>query len=156
MPNHYLAGSQISNIRRSPNQWTGTEFYINFSTPPEKMEQLRKIIADFIEDNREDFCPNFAFWPFGFGTSTYVEYGIYVQHRNNFQNTGLFRDRNARLFTAVVKALKDLNIEFMTQSKMTIDQATSQTEACGISDARTLNIRSMATLMAPAAPRFRK
>ncbi|KAJ0086338.1 hypothetical protein Patl1_09465 [Pistacia atlantica] len=111
-PNSVLATKPIGNFYRSPDMYETIEFCVHISTQLEKISTLRERILGYVESKRDHWHPSPLMVVTEVEDMNKVKILMWVQHRLNFQNPGERVTRRAQLIEEMIRAFKDLGIEY--------------------------------------------
>lgn len=111
-PTVVLMTKFINNIRRSGNMGESIYIDVNFSTPTEKILELRTRMQDFLAVNSRDFQPGFDIKINEIVQLNTMNLLLYLEYKGNWQDGGRRWERRTRFMYALKDALVDLDIKY--------------------------------------------
>jgi hypothetical protein len=111
-PTVVLMTKFINNIRRSGNMGESIYIDVNFSTPTEKILELRQRMQDFLAVNSRDFQPGFDIKINEIVQLNTMNLLLYLEYKGNWQDGGRRWERRTRFMYALKDALVDLDIKY--------------------------------------------
>ncbi|KAJ7966374.1 Mechanosensitive ion channel protein [Quillaja saponaria] len=109
-PNSVLATKPISNYYRSPDMFDSVEFSIDFTTPMERIGELKKKMKKYLERNPHHWHPNHGVLVKEIDNVNKIKMALYVNHTMNFQEWGEKNRRRTELVIELKKIFEELNI----------------------------------------------
>jgi hypothetical protein len=125
-PNSVLSLKNIINLRRSPDQYDTIYMKINEPDCPDsaassahpwvvltleaKYRQFEHQFSNYIAAQSRDFYPTCQFTVLESASPLDMAIAIQVQHRGNFQNSKLYKDRRSKLIFRVRRMLESLKV----------------------------------------------
>ncbi|KAK6232650.1 Mechanosensitive ion channel MscS - like 6 [Theobroma cacao] len=111
-PNSVLITKPISNFRRSPDMGDSVDFNIDFSTPAEDINALKKAIQLYIESKPKYWSPKHTVIFKAIENMDKMKLVLCVQHTMNHQNYGEKSARRSELVFELKKIFETLNIKY--------------------------------------------
>ncbi|EOY10330.1 Mechanosensitive channel of small conductance-like 10 isoform 2 [Theobroma cacao] len=111
-PNSVLITKPISNFRRSPDMGDSVDFTIDFSTPAEDINALKKAIQLYIESKPKYWSPKHTVIFKAIENMDKMKLVLCVQHTMNHQNYGEKSARRSELVFELKKIFETLNIKY--------------------------------------------
>lgn len=113
-PNSLLAGSKlVHNLRRSSSMWEYTDLMVAYDTPLEILEQLRRKLEDYINDdkNRREWSNiNVNIEKMEFQNAIHLKIGM--EHRPNWQDWGGRWARRTAFMRFLKVTLEELDLRY--------------------------------------------
>ncbi|KAG2181089.1 hypothetical protein INT43_008671 [Umbelopsis isabellina] len=148
-PTVVLMTKFINNIRRSGNMGESIYVDVNFSTPSDKLFELRTRMQDFLAANSRDFQPGFDIKLNEIVELNKMTLLLYLEYKGNWQDGGRRWERRNRFMYALKDALTELEITYdLPSQKVVTSQAgdlpsiqaeTPQSFSAGLGSARRRN-----------------
>ncbi|KAI3637585.1 hypothetical protein MIR68_004234 [Amoeboaphelidium protococcarum] len=111
-PNSVLATKDITNVRRSPNQIETVEVHLAYDTSAELIQTFRQKLNEYVQTESKDFMPKIDLVPFEIEAMNKIKYYIYLEHRNNWQDSGRRWQRHAKFMNFLRETLITLGIVY--------------------------------------------
>jgi small-conductance mechanosensitive channel len=111
IPNNVLAGQAIKNITRSKPMYHEVVLTVDVKTEEDKFEQLRAMIGDFLEEEKQSFMGPFDFVYNQIRDSNGLEIVIWAQDRANFFVSDQYKHRSM-LMAMLKNAMHTLDIRY--------------------------------------------
>ncbi|TVU11677.1 hypothetical protein EJB05_45277, partial [Eragrostis curvula] len=111
-PNTVLATKPIMNYYRSPDMGEGIDFSIHVATPVEKLALMKERILRYIDNKEEHWYPGAMVVLRDVDDTNKLKVSIWLRHKLNFQDMGMRFVRRELVLQAMIKVLKDLEIEY--------------------------------------------
>ncbi|PSR93615.1 Mechanosensitive ion channel protein [Actinidia chinensis var. chinensis] len=130
-PNSVLATKPISNFYRSPDMGDSLEFSIDFTTPVEKIGDLKEKIKIYLEKNSLHWYPNHNMVVKEIENVNTIKMALFFNHTMNFQEYGEKLRRKSELVIEMKRIFEELGIKYnllpqevrLVQSAMTTGMA---------------------------------
>ncbi|KAG8378002.1 hypothetical protein BUALT_Bualt08G0092800 [Buddleja alternifolia] len=111
-PNSVLSTKPINNYYRSPDMGDAIDFYINITTPVDKIATMKERITRYINNRSDHWHPGPMIVLRDVEDMYKLQFSVWLEHRINFQDMGERWTRRALLVEEMVKIWSELDIQY--------------------------------------------
>ncbi|KAI3797023.1 hypothetical protein L1987_39713 [Smallanthus sonchifolius] len=111
-PNNVLATKSIGNYSRSPAMGDEIEFSINISTPPNKIEEIKKEIKGYVGKKSDYWFDDPVIIVKGVEDMNTLKMVLWPRHVVNHHDMSKRWERRSELILEMIRVFKDLDIDY--------------------------------------------
>ncbi|KAG8378008.1 hypothetical protein BUALT_Bualt08G0093400 [Buddleja alternifolia] len=111
-PNSVLSTKPINNYYRSPDMGDAIDFYINITTPVDKIATMKERITRYINNRSDHWHPGPMIVLRDVEDMYKLQFSVWLEHKINFQDMGERWTRRALLVEEMVKIWSELDIQY--------------------------------------------
>ncbi|KAG8378003.1 hypothetical protein BUALT_Bualt08G0092900 [Buddleja alternifolia] len=115
-PNSVLSTKPINNYYRSPDMGDAIDFYMNITTPIDKIATMKERITRYINNRSDHWHPGPMIVLRDVDDMYKLQFSVWLEHRINFQDMGERWTRRALLVEEMVKIWSELDIQYRVVS----------------------------------------
>ncbi|KAI9204583.1 Mechanosensitive ion channel-domain-containing protein [Polychytrium aggregatum] len=112
IPNSILIGKPIINYRRSPDQWEGITFQVDFNTSETQLRELARRIEEFTKSKPREWMPGCSVSVISINDMTGMTVCLGMTHKGNWQDCGRRWTRRTEIYFEVQRTLQDMKIKY--------------------------------------------